>query len=157
MTRSAGTYGRDSRQTTEPDAPAADHCGTCRRCIDACPTDAITPYSVDGSRCISYLTIELKDAIPLEFADRMNGWAFGCDICQQVCPWNRFASPHQEPAFTPNPALLEMTAEEWQQLNAGSFEKLFQNSAVQRTKFGGLRRNLDFIRKQDPNEAPHSG
>ena len=129
----------------EPDAPATDHCGTCRRCIDACPTDAITPYGVDGSRCISYLTIELKDAIPQEFAGRMEGWAFGCDICQQVCPWNRFSTPHQEPEFSPKPELLDLTASEWKGMTEMVFDRLFEGSAVKRTKYAGLMRNVRFL------------
>jgi epoxyqueuosine reductase len=131
----------------EPDAPATDHCGTCRRCIDACPTDAITPYGVDGARCISHLTIELKDAIPEEFAGRMNNWAFGCDICQQVCPWNRFSTPHQEPEFMPRHGLLELSADEWHGMTEAVFERLFEGSAVKRTKFVGLQRNLKFLRE----------
>ncbi|MCW5899598.1 MAG: DUF1730 domain-containing protein [Flavobacteriales bacterium] len=131
----------------EPDPPATDHCGTCRRCIDACPTEAITPYSVDGSRCISYLTIELKEAIPQEFAGRMEGWAFGCDICQQVCPWNRFATPHQEPAFDPKPELMSLAADEWHGMTEVVFDRLFEGSAVKRTKYGGLMRNLKFLRE----------
>ncbi len=130
----------------EPDAPATDHCGTCRRCIDACPTDAITPYGVDGSRCISYLTIELKEAIPQEFAERMAGWTFGCDICQQVCPWNRFSTPHQEPEFVPKAELIGLSADEWHGMTEVVFDRLFEGSAVKRTKYTGLRRNLDFLR-----------
>lgn len=130
----------------EPDAPAMDHCGTCRRCIDACPTDAITPYGVDGSRCISYLTIELKEAIPQEFSERMAGWAFGCDICQQVCPWNRFSAPHQEPEFAPKSELMGLSAQEWNGMTEVVFDRLFEGSAVKRTKYTGLRRNLDFLR-----------
>lgn len=134
----------------EPDAPATDHCGTCRRCIDACPSDAITPYGVDGSRCISHLTIELKGAIPEEFAGKMAGWAFGCDICQQVCPWNRFATPHAEPEFTPKAEVMGLTAEEWHGMTEVIFDRLFEGSAVKRTKYAGLRRNLDFLRRTDP-------
>lgn len=130
----------------EPDAPLADHCGTCRRCIDACPTDAITPYAVDGSKCISYLTIELKDAIPQEFAGKLNDWTFGCDICQQVCPWNRFSRPHEEPQFSPRPELMAMTKEEWHGMTEVVFDKLFEGSAVKRTKYAGLSRNLRFLR-----------
>lgn len=129
----------------EPDAPATDHCGTCRRCIDACPTEAITPYGVDGSRCISHLTIELKGAIPQEYAGKMAGWAFGCDICQQVCPWNRFSSPHSEPEFRPKAELMGLSAEEWQGITEVMFERIFEGSAVKRTKYTGLRRNLDFL------------
>jgi len=128
-----------------PDAPVTDHCGTCTRCIDACPTDAITPYGVDGSRCISYLTIELKDAIPTEFAGKMENRVFGCDICQQVCPWNRFSTPHKEPQFTPKPELMAMSADEWHGMTEVVFDRLFEGSPVKRTKFNGLRRNLDFL------------
>jgi epoxyqueuosine reductase len=130
----------------EADAPATDHCGTCRRCIDACPTDAITPYGVDGSRCISHLTIELKEAIPQEFAGRMESWAFGCDICQQVCPWNRFSTPHTEPEFVPKAELMGLSADEWHGMTEVVFERIFEGSAVKRTKYVGLRRNLDFLR-----------
>ncbi len=129
-----------------PDPPATDHCGTCRRCVDACPTDAITPYGVDGSRCISYLTIELKEAIPEEFAGRMEGWAFGCDICQQVCPWNRFSTPHTEEEFMPKPEMLGLGAEEWQGMTEVVFERLFAGSAVKRTKYEGLQRNIRFLK-----------
>lgn len=137
----------------EPDAPATDHCGTCRRCIDACPTDAITAYGVDGSRCISHLTIELKEAIPAEFAGRMEGWAFGCDICQEVCPWNRFATPHREPEFVPKAELMEMDAETWYGMTEVVFDRLFEGSAVKRTKYDGLRRNLDFLLRPSPPEG----
>jgi len=130
----------------EPDPPATDHCGSCRRCIDACPTEAITPHGVDGSRCISYLTIELKDAIPAEFAGKMEDWAFGCDICQQVCPWNRFATPHHEPEFEPKPELMALTADEWLGMTEVVYDRLFQGSAVKRTRFEGLRRTMRFLR-----------
>ncbi|HNU56412.1 MAG TPA: tRNA epoxyqueuosine(34) reductase QueG [Flavobacteriales bacterium] len=131
----------------EPDAPVADHCGTCRRCVDACPTEAITPYAVDGSRCISYLTIELKDAIPAEMTGKLNNWAFGCDICQQVCPWNRFSTPHNEPQFTPKPELLGLSKDEWHGMTEVVFDRLFEGSAVKRAKYSGLRRNLRFLRE----------
>jgi epoxyqueuosine reductase len=129
-----------------PDTPATDHCGTCRRCIDACPTEAITPYGVDGSRCISYFTIELKDAIPADAGDFRN-WAFGCDICQQVCPWNRFSTPHQEPDFRPKPELMTLTKEEWHGMTELLFDELFQGSPVKRTKYAGLMRNLAHLRR----------
>ena len=130
----------------EPDAPAMDHCGTCRRCIDACPTGAIIqPYVVDGSRCISYFTIELKEAIPQEMKGRFANWAFGCDICQQVCPWNRFSTPHTEPDFTPSEKLMGLSSEEWHGMTEVLFEELFARSAVKRTKFEGLKRNLRFL------------
>lgn len=133
----------------EPDAPATDHCGTCRRCIDACPTEAITPYGVDGSRCISYLTIELKEAIPQEFEGRMAGWTFGCDICQQVCPWNRFSTQHREPEFTPKAELMGLSADEWHGMTEVVFDRLFEGSAVKRTGYAGLVRNLDLLRRSD--------
>lgn len=130
------------------DTPDKDHCGTCTRCIDACPTDAIEqPYVVNGSKCISYLTIELKDnIIPVEFKDQMDNWMFGCDICQDVCPWNRFSSPHNEPAFAPNDQLLSMNKREWQELTEEIFQELFKHSAVKRTKLAGLKRNISFLK-----------
>ena len=131
----------------QPDAPITDHCGTCRRCIDACPTEAITPYGVDGSKCISYFTIELKSAIPTDFAGKMANWAFGCDICQQVCPWNRFSTPHAEPQFVPKPELMGLSADDWHGMTEVVFERLFEVSAVKRTKFEGLKRNLNFLKE----------
>ncbi len=130
------------------DTPDKDHCGTCTRCIDACPTDAIEqPYVVNGSKCISYLTIELKDnIIPIEFKDQMDNWMFGCDICQDVCPWNRFSTPHNEPAFVPNDKLLSMNKWEWQELTEDVFQELFKHSAVKRTKLAGLKRNISFLK-----------
>ncbi|MCB0808351.1 MAG: tRNA epoxyqueuosine(34) reductase QueG [Flavobacteriales bacterium] len=139
----------------EPDPPATDHCGTCRRCIDACPTEAITPYGVDGSRCISYLTIELEEAIPEEFSGKMEGWAFGCDICQQVCPWNRFATPHQEPEFRPKAELMGLSTDDWYGMTEVVFDRLFEGSAVKRTKYDGLRRNLRFL--DTSPSGPESG
>lgn len=131
----------------EPDAPATDHCGTCRRCIDACPTGAIIqPYVVDGSQCISYFTIELKDAIPQEMKGRFENWVFGCDVCQQVCPWNRFSTPHTEPDFMPSEELMGLSRDEWHGMTEVLFEELFHASAVKRTKFQGLKRNLDFLK-----------
>ena len=128
-------------------APTADHCGTCTRCIDACPTEAIVaPYVVDGSRCISYLTIELKNEIPQEFAGKMDNWMFGCDVCQDVCPWNKFSVLHNEPAFTPHADLLGINKNDWQDLTEDVFQKVFKNSAVKRTKFSGLKRNISFLR-----------
>ena len=131
----------------EADGPIKDYCGTCTRCIDACPTDAIVqPYVVDGSKCISYLTIELKDeVIPSEFTGKMNDWIFGCDICQDVCPWNRFSSPHTEPLFSPNNLWLYYTKNDWRDLTDELFSNLFKNSAVKRTKKDGLMRNINFI------------
>lgn len=130
--------------------PTADHCGTCTRCIDACPTDAIVaPYIVDGSRCISYLTIELKDAIPNEFKGKMDNWMFGCDVCQNVCPWNRFSVLHTEQAFDPANELLEMNKRDWEDITEDVFRKVFKDSPVKRTKFSGLKRNIDFLRNRD--------
>lgn len=127
--------------------PTQDHCGTCTRCIDACPTDAIiAPSVVDGSRCISYLTIELKNEIPQEFKGKMDNWAFGCDICQDVCPWNRFSVLHQETAFHPPENLLEMSRQDWEEITEDTFKKVFKNSAVKRTKFKGLKRNIEFLK-----------
>lgn len=130
----------------EPDAPIKDYCGTCTACIDACPTEAITPYWVDGSKCISYLTIELKDEIPAEFKGKMDNWAFGCDICQQVCPWNRFSQPHNEPEFEPHPDLMTMDARQWHEITEDVFKQLFKNSPVKRTGYKGLKRTLTFLK-----------
>lgn len=131
------------------DSPMKDYCGTCRRCIDACPTEAIAPsgFLLDASKCISYVTIELKEAIPDTFAGKMDNWMYGCDICQEVCPWNRFAKQHQEPAFAPKPQLLEMTKEDWQEITQDVFSQLFSKSAVKRTKYEGLIRNIEFLKK----------
>ena len=131
----------------EEDIPINDYCGTCTKCIDACPTEAIVePYVVDGSKCISYLTIELKDQIlPNEFKDKMDNWMFGCDICQDVCPWNRFASVHNEPQFDPHPDLLKLTKKEWEELSEETYQNLFRKSAVKRTKYSGLKRNITFL------------
>jgi len=132
--------------------PTADHCGTCTRCIDACPTDAIVgPYVVDGSRCISYLTIELKNEIPAEFKGKMDNWMFGCDICQDVCPWNRFSVLHNEPAFEPHPELLHLNSADLQEITGEVFQKVFKNSAVKRAKFEGLKRNIQFISTNNTN------
>jgi epoxyqueuosine reductase len=133
----------------EPDGPVKDYCGTCTRCIDACPTEAILmPRVVDGSKCISYFTIELKDQIPVSMNGKFENWMFGCDICQQVCPWNRFSKPQKEPAFQPDPDLLQMKAADWQELTEEVFGKLFGKSAVKRTKFSGLKRNIAFLRNK---------
>ena len=130
-----------------PDGPMKDYCGTCTQCIDDCPTDAIiAPYVVDGSKCISYLTIELKDELlPSEFKGKMENWAFGCDICQDVCPWNRFSKPHNEARFNPHENLLKMSKAEWHDLTEEVFQELFKKSAVKRTKFNGLKRNIDHL------------
>jgi len=132
----------------EHDKPTTDHCGKCRLCIDACPTGAIVePYVIDACRCISYLTIELKTAIPEEMAGTYSDWIFGCDVCQDVCPFNRFAQPHQEPAFEPSPDLFELTADDWRKLTPRRFEELFQGSAVKRAKYEGLMRNIRFLNR----------
>ena len=129
----------------EVDGPMKDYCGTCTACQDACPTNAIPePYVVDGSRCISYLTIELKDEIPSEFKNKMEGWAFGCDICQDVCPWNRFSKPHKEEAFQPQ-GWENFSARDWEEMTVDVFQHVFKKSAVKRTKFSGLMRNIKFI------------
>ena len=131
-----------------PDGPMKDYCGTCTKCIDDCPTDAIVaPYVVDGSKCISYLTIELKDELlPSEFRGKMDNWAYGCDICQDVCPWNRFSTPHKESRFNPHENLLKMNKADWHDLTEEVFQELFRKSAVKRTKFDGLKRNIDFLK-----------
>ena len=131
----------------EYDSPVQDYCGTCTKCIDACPTGAIIqPYVVDGSKCISYFTIELKEAIPQEVKGKMDDWMFGCDICQEVCPWNSFSLQHTEPAFNPHPDLLSMTKGDWEDLQEDTFKELFRKSAVKRTKFAGLKRNITFLK-----------
>jgi epoxyqueuosine reductase len=137
-----------------PDLPLIkDYCGTCTACIDACPTDSIVQAGVvDASRCISYLTIELKEAIPNEFSGKMENWAFGCDICQDVCPWNRFSRPNQEPAFKPNADLLEFTNRDWIEMTEETFKRVFPMSAVKRTKLSGLKRNVDFLNFKKPSD-----
>lgn len=131
----------------EYDHATTDHCGTCTACIDACPTEAIvSPYVVDGSKCISYFTIELKENIPLEMKGKMDDWMFGCDVCQDVCPWNRFSKPHREPLFNPNPELLSMTKKDWEEITEDTFKMVFKNSAVKRTKLEGLTRNIKFLK-----------
>lgn len=130
------------------DTPVTDHCGTCTACIDACPTQAITnPYVVDGSKCISYFTIELKENIPNELKGQFDDWMFGCDVCQDVCPWNRFSKPHNEPLFNPHPDLLSMTKKDWEEITDETFKKVFQKSAVKRAKLTGLKRNIDFLKE----------
>jgi epoxyqueuosine reductase len=130
-----------------PDIQIKDYCGTCTKCIDACPTDAITePYVVDGSKCISYLTIELKNQIPDKFKGKMENWIFGCDICQDVCPWNRFAKAHQNEHFKPINALLEMKNNDWLELSEDLFNKIAEKSAIKRSKYSGLKRNIEFLK-----------
>ena len=130
-----------------PDTPVTNHCGSCTKCIDACPTEAILPNNtIDASKCISYLTIELKDNIPTSFKNKMENWMFGCDICQDVCPWNSFSTPHNEPLFVPKSALLSMTKTDWEEVTQETFAKVFQKSAVKRTKYAGLQRNISFLK-----------
>ena len=132
----------------EYDTPVTDHCGTCTSCIDACPTQAITePYVVDGSKCISYFTIELRENIPSEFKGKMDDWMFGCDVCQDVCPWNRFSKSHNEPLFNPHPELLSLNKKDWEEITEDTFRKVFKNSAVKRTKYSGLKRNINFLKE----------
>ena len=132
----------------EYDSPTTDHCGTCTACIDACPTKAIVqPYIVDGSKCISYLTIELKNNIPIEFKGKLDDWMFGCDACQDVCPWNKFSKSHNEPLFNPHPELLSMSKKDWEEITEDVFKKIFKNSAVKRTNFSGLKRNIKFLKE----------
>jgi epoxyqueuosine reductase len=131
----------------EYDLPTTDHCGSCTACIDACPTEAIvSPYVVDGSKCISYFTIELKSAIPAEMKGKFDDWAFGCDVCQDVCPWNRFSKAHNEPLFNPNKEVLSMSKKDWTELTEETFNLIFKNSPLKRTKFEGLKRNIEFLK-----------
>lgn len=129
------------------DNPTTDHCGSCTACIDACPTAAIVaPYVVDGSKCISYFTIELKENIPPEMKGKFDDWAFGCDVCQDVCPWNKFSKPHSEPLFNPNPELLAMSKKDWNEITEETFKAVFKNSPLKRAKFQGIKRNIDFLK-----------
>ncbi|CAH0994206.1 Epoxyqueuosine reductase [Emticicia aquatica] len=131
----------------QPDGAIKDYCGTCTRCVDACPTDAITePYVVDGSKCISYFTIELKEAISEDVKGKFENWIFGCDICQDVCPWNRFSKPHSTPEFTQNTDLQQFTKNDWEEITEEIFQEIFKRSAVKRTKLEGLRRNIAFVK-----------
>jgi epoxyqueuosine reductase len=129
------------------DNPIGDFCGTCTRCVEACPTNALKPYEMDASKCISYLTIELKEDIPEYFKGKLNDWIFGCDICQEACPWNRFSKPHNEPQFLPAEELYSMNKNKWRELNEARFQLFFRKSAVKRTKFYGLKRNINFANK----------
>ena len=131
----------------EYDTPVTDHCGTCTACIDACPTEALTPYNIDASKCISYLTIELKDQIPTAFKNKMDNWAFGCDVCQDVCPWNRFSKQHNEPLFSPNSEVINYTQKNWEEITQETFNIIFKNSAIKRTGFKGFKRNISFLKK----------
>ena len=129
------------------DTPVTDHCGSCTACIDACPTNAIVSDKVvDGSKCISYFTIELKNEIPTSEKGKFEDWMFGCDICQDVCPWNRFSKSHKEPLFNPHPELLSMTKKDWEEITEDVFQKIFKDSAVKRAKFSGLKRNINFLK-----------
>ncbi|HRW98069.1 MAG TPA: tRNA epoxyqueuosine(34) reductase QueG, partial [Cyclobacteriaceae bacterium] len=153
LNRSAGSYFFLAELIVdielEVDSPVKDYCGTCTACMDACPTDAIPePYVVDGSKCISYFTIELKDQIPESVKGKFENWMFGCDICQDVCPWNRFATPHNEPRFEPKSELSELNNQDWKELTEDVFQKLFRKSAVKRTGFSGLKRNIQFLSKK---------
>lgn len=131
----------------EPGTPIREACGGCRRCIDACPTKALlAPYTLDANKCISYLTIEHRSDIPEEFTGQFENWGFGCDICQEVCPWNWKARPTNEPAFTPHASLLELTKDDWHNMDEDTFREIFRKSAVKRTKFTGLKRNLNFLK-----------
>ncbi|WP_396154642.1 tRNA epoxyqueuosine(34) reductase QueG [Flavobacterium macrobrachii] len=131
----------------EYDNPTTDHCGSCTACIDACPTEAIVaPYVVDGSKCISYYTIELKENIPQEMKGKLDDWMFGCDVCQDVCPWNRFSKAHSEPLFTPYPELLSYSKKDWEEITEETFAKVFTNSPLKRTKLEGLKRNIAFLK-----------
>ena len=130
----------------EYDNEVTDHCGSCNACIDACPTDAIyEAYKLDSNKCISYLTIELKDQISNEFKGQFNDWIFGCDICQDVCPWNKFSIKHNEPLFNPRSEIFDYSKKEWNELTNEVFNSVFKNSPVNRTKFEGLKRNIEFI------------
>ncbi len=130
----------------EYDGPVKDYCGTCTACMDACPTDAIAqPYVVDGSKCISYYTIELKEEIPADVKGKFENWIFGCDICQDVCPWNRFATATKEKEFTPLPGILNISTKEWEQMTEEKFKTMFRQSPLTRSKLKGLQRNLKFL------------
>lgn len=132
-----------------PDTPVSDHCGTCTKCIDACPTDAISEEAqlIDGSKCISYLTIEKKGDLPTEFKNLMENYMFGCDICQDVCPWNRFSTMHDEEKFLPKEKLLGMSRKDWEEITMETFDELFLGTPVKRTKYEGLVRNINFLKK----------
>ncbi|HHH54866.1 MAG TPA: tRNA epoxyqueuosine(34) reductase QueG [Bacteroidetes bacterium] len=136
------------------DSPVSDHCGNCTRCIDACPTDAISAngYEMNASKCISYLTIENKDEIPDEFEGKMENYIFGCDICQTVCPWNRFAQGHEEKDFEPKKKFLDMSNEDWKNLKEEEYKELFYGTPVVRTKYKGLKRNIEFVWKSLSNK-----
>ncbi len=132
------------------DLPVMDHCGTCTACIDACPTDAIIkPYVLDSNKCISYLTIELKDSIPKQFENKMQDWIFGCDICQDVCPWNKFSKENEHALFQPSDKFLNMKKNDWIELTEETFKKVFKNSPIKRANFKGLKKNISFIKNSN--------
>lgn len=137
------------------DPLAKDYCGSCRRCIEACPTEAINEGKVvNGSQCISYFTIELKDEIiPAEMKGKFDNWMFGCDVCQDVCPWNRFSQPHKEAGFSPLPQLLDLTTKEWEELSEEAFKKLFKHSPLSRSKHKGIQRNIQFLKPQPGSDG----
>jgi len=138
----------------EVDAPMKDYCGTCTKCMDACPTDAIlTSKVVDGSKCISYFTIELKESIPDEYKSKMENWAFGCDICQDVCPWNRFSKPHQENSFNPTNGLLEMNKNDWEEITEDVFKEKFKESPLLRPGLEKIKNTIQFISRNDEKSA----
>jgi epoxyqueuosine reductase len=132
----------------EYDGPLKDYCGTCTRCMDACPTNAIDPYELDAGKCISYFTIELKEAIPETMKGKFDNWIFGCDICQDVCPWNRFSTPHHEPKFNPGSEIENMNRKDWEEITEMKFNELFEGSPLKRAKFKGIKRNIDFLRNK---------
>jgi epoxyqueuosine reductase len=132
----------------EYDTATTDHCGSCTACLDACPTEAIVaPYVVDGSRCISYFTIELKDNLPQEMKGKFDDWMFGCDVCQDVCPWNRFSKPHSEPLLKASPEILKFSKSDWDEITYDTFQQVFKNSALKRSKFEGVLRNINFLKE----------
>ena len=132
----------------EPDGPTTDHCGTCTACIDACPTEAIiAPTVVDSNKCISYLTIEYKEALPNEYQGKMEDWVYGCDICQDVCPWNRFSTPHQEKDFDLRTPIKENDWEAWEEITHELWDEIMKGSTIRRTGFEGFKRNLSFAKK----------
>jgi epoxyqueuosine reductase len=138
----------------EYDSPIKDYCGTCTKCLDACPTNALyEPYKIDGSKCISYLTIELKNAIPSEFNGKMEDWIFGCDICQDVCPWNSKSVFHSNEEFNPNKKMLGYNSKDWEEITEEVFSEVFQSSAFKRTKFEGLKRNIEFVQSKSPENS----
>jgi epoxyqueuosine reductase len=130
------------------DTATTDHCGTCTACIDACPTEAIVaPYVVDGSKCISYFTIEFKDNLPQDMKGKFDDWMFGCDVCQDVCPWNRFSKPHSEPLLKASPEILKFSKSDWDEITHDTFQQVFKNSALKRSKFEGVLRNINFLKE----------